>query len=81
MVAIKVVGLILVIALLTIPIYIAEKLSNSLGFMMILSGIFSSFFTLLGLYLSYVYDVTSGASIIIVSAVSLLLFLVIESVR
>jgi len=80
-VAIKVVGLILVIALLTIPIYIAEKLSNSLGFMMILSGIFSSFFTLLGLYLSYVYDVTSGASIIIVSAVSLLLFLVIERVR
>jgi zinc transport system permease protein len=80
-IAIKVVGLILVIALLTIPIYIAEKLSNSLGVMMIVSGVLSSFFTLFGLYLSYVYDVTSGASIIIVSAVALLLFLVIERVR
>jgi len=46
-VAIKVVGLILVIALLTIPVYIAEKLSNTLFMMMILSGIFSSVFTIL----------------------------------
>jgi len=45
-VAIKVVGLILVIALLTIPVYIAEKLSNTLYMMMILSGLFSSIFTL-----------------------------------
>jgi zinc transport system permease protein len=74
-VAIKVVGLILVIALLTIPIYIAEKLSNSLAKMMVLSGFISSFFTLVGLWLSYNYDLTSGASIIMVCAVSLLLFL------
>ena len=74
-VAIKVVGLILVIALLTIPIYIAEKLSNSLAKMMIISGILSSIFTLCGLWLSYTYDITSGASIIVVSAVSLLLFI------
>jgi zinc transport system permease protein len=80
-VAIKVVGLILVIALLTIPIYIAEKLSNSLGVMMIISGILSSFFTILGLILSYIYDVTSGASIIIVSAIGLIFFLVFEKVR
>ncbi len=46
-VAIKVVGLILVIALLTIPVYIAEKLSNTLYMMMILSGLFSSIFTLI----------------------------------
>ena len=75
-VAIKVVGLILVIALLTIPIYIAEKLSDSLGSMMFASGILSSIFTLLGLWLSYNYDLTSGASIIMVSALSLGLFLV-----
>ncbi len=80
-VAIKVVGLILVIALLTIPIYIAEKLSNSLGVMMIISGILSSFFTIIGLILSYIYDVTSGASIIIVSAIGLIFFLVFEKVR
>lgn len=74
-VAIKVVGLILVIALLTIPVYIAEKLSHSLFSMMLLSGLFSSVFTLLGLCFSYEYDVASGASIILVSAGSLFLFL------
>jgi len=80
-VAIKVVGLILVIALLTIPIYIAEKLSNSLGMMMITSGIFSSFFTIIGLIFSYIYDITSGASIIMVSAIGLLFFLLFEKNR
>jgi zinc transport system permease protein len=73
-ISIKVVGLILVIALLTIPIYIAEKLSNSLASMMIISGILSSIFTLAGLFISYNYDLTSGASIILVSALSLGLF-------
>lgn len=77
-IAIKVVGLILVIALLTIPIYIAEKLSNSLAGMMIISGFLSSCFTVLGLILSYIYDITSGASIIIVSALGLILFLMFE---
>ena len=74
-VAIKVVGLILVIALLTIPVYIAEKLSHTLFMMMILSGIFSSIFTIFGLWFSYEYDIASGASIILVSASSLFLFL------
>ncbi len=79
-VAIKVVGLILVIALLTIPVYIAEKLSHSLFTMMILSGLFSSVFTLFGLWFSYEYDIASGASIILVSATSLFLFLGIKKV-
>lgn len=77
-IAIKVVGLILVIALLTIPIYIAEKLSNSLGKMMIISGLLSTVFTLIGLFLSYQYDLTSGATIIMVSALSLALFLTVQ---
>ncbi len=75
-IAIKVVGLILVIAMLTIPVYIAEKLSNSLLSMMFLSGIIATVFTLLGLWLSYTYNLTSGASIIIVSAISLGIFLI-----
>jgi zinc transport system permease protein len=75
-VAIKVVGLILVIALLTIPIYIAEKLSSSLISMMIISGLLSSCFTLTGLALSYIYDLTSGATIIMVGAGGLVLFLI-----
>ena len=74
-IAIKVVGLILVIALLTIPIYIAEKLSKSLGMMMCVAGLLSSSFTLVGLWFSYQFDLTSGASIILVSAVALSIFL------
>jgi len=74
-IAIKVVGLILVIAMLTIPVYIAEKLSNSLFTMMFLSGAIATLFTLVGLWMSYTYDLTSGASIIMVSAVSLGMFL------
>lgn len=79
-IAIKVVGLILVIALLTIPIYIAEKLSNSLGMMMFLAGVFSSVFTIIGLWFSYQFDLTSGASIILVSAVALSIYLLISKV-
>lgn len=74
-VAIKVVGLILVIAMLTIPVYIAEKLSNSLFSMMFLSGLIATLFTMAGLWFSYTYDLTSGASIILVSAASLGIFL------
>ncbi|SHO81000.1 Zinc ABC transporter, inner membrane permease protein ZnuB [hydrothermal vent metagenome] len=74
-IAIKIVGLILVIALLTIPIYIAQNLANSLAIMMILSAILSSIFTLIGLVISYDYDISSGATIILVSALSLIIFL------
>jgi len=71
--AIKVVGLILVIALLTIPTYIAEIFSNTLSKMMILSCLFAMMFTLGGLSVSYLYDISSGASIILVAVLFLLL--------
>jgi zinc transport system permease protein len=80
-VAIKVVGLILVIALLTIPVYVAEKLSSTLYMMMILSALFSSLFTLLGLWFSYTFNIASGASIILISALSLFLFLLYNYLR
>lgn len=64
---IRAVGLILVIALLTIPPYIAEKLTNSMGAMMALSSLFSALFCFVGLSISYAFDVSSGASIILVA--------------
>ncbi len=64
---IQVVGLILVIALLTIPPFIAEKHANSLFKMMVFSCALSIIFTLTGLWLSYVFNLTSGASIILVA--------------
>jgi len=80
-IAIKVVGLILVIALLTIPVYIASSLSSSLKIMMITSGFLASIFTLIGLFISYEYDFTSGASIIITSAMGLILFLLVKRLK
>jgi zinc transport system permease protein len=77
-IAIKVVGLILVIALLTIPIYIAQNLSSTLYSMMILSGFIAAFFTIVGLWFSYSFDLTSGACIILVSAFSLMAFMIIS---
>jgi zinc transport system permease protein len=65
---IRVVGLILVIALLTIPPFIAEKFTGSLRAMMVLSSILSGLFTLAGLWLSYLFNLTSGATIILVAA-------------
>jgi len=75
---IQVVGLILVIALLTIPPYIAEKYSRSLLNMMVLSSVLSAIFTVAGLWLSYVFNLTSGASIIMVAGFGFLISLGIE---
>ncbi|XPV67858.1 MAG: metal ABC transporter permease [Halarcobacter sp.] len=71
--AIKVVGLILVIALLTIPTYLAELYSKKLSTMMIISSLVAVFLTLCGLVISYYYDISSGASIIIVGVITLVL--------
>ncbi|HIO90726.1 MAG TPA: metal ABC transporter permease [Campylobacterales bacterium] len=79
--AIKVVGLILVIALLTIPIYIAQYISSSLWSMMIVSSVVSTFFIIIGLWVSYTYDLTSGASIILVSSLGLAIFMLVLKLR
>ena len=71
--AIKAVGLILVIALLTIPTYLAETFCSKLSSLMFFSSSLATIFTLLGLVLSYVYDISSGASIIVVSVAVLAL--------
>jgi zinc transport system permease protein len=78
---IQVVGLILVIALLTIPPFIVEKYANSLVQMMVASSILGAVFTVTGLWLSYRYNLTSGASIIMVSGIVFLISLVVDQIR
>ena len=75
---IQVVGLILVIALLTIPPYIAEKFSKSLFQMMVASTLLNALFTICGLWFSYVFNLTSGASIILVAGADFLISLGVE---
>lgn len=71
--AIKAVGLILVIALLTIPTYLAEAFASKLSTMMIISSLFAILFTMIGLVISYLYDISSGASIIMSAVVILVI--------
>ncbi len=78
---IRVVGLILVIALLSIPPYIAERYSESLRSMMVFSVILSLLFTLLGLWFSYLFNLTSGATIIMVATAFFFISLVVDRVR
>lgn len=78
---IRVVGLILVIALFTIPPYIAERYSGSLRGMMAFSVALSSLFTVIGLWLSYLFNLTSGATIILVAAFFFFASLLIDRLR
>jgi zinc transport system permease protein len=75
---IQVVGLILVIALLTIPPFIMEKFARSLIHMMMGAICLGMVFTVSGLWLSYAFDLTSGATIIAVAGVAFFLALMIE---
>ena len=75
---VQVVGLILVIALLTIPPYIAEKYTRSLPQMMLLSCCFGMLFTVGGLWISYTLDVTSGAAIIFLAGTAFFFSLVFD---
>jgi zinc transport system permease protein len=75
---IQVVGLILVIALLTIPPFMVEKYAKSLFQMMMGSSLLGAVFTVCGLWLSYAFDLTSGASIILVAGIAFFLFFLID---
>jgi zinc transport system permease protein len=75
---IRIVGLILVIALLSIPPYIAEKVTDSLGKMMALSSLFGIFFTVTGLWISYRFNLTSGAAIILVAGAAFFITLAVD---
>ncbi len=71
MAAVPAIGLVLVIALLTIPAYLAERTARSLGMMMITAALWAIAFCLTGLGLAYAFDLTSGAAIVGVAVVTL----------
>jgi len=75
---IRVVGLILVIALLTIAPYVAERFARSLSRMIVFSIALNVLFTLVGLFLAYRFNLTSGAAIILAAAVGFFVFLGLE---
>jgi len=65
---IRIVGIILAIALLTMPAAIAGKFTHNMKKMMALSVVLSVLFITTGLWMSFVLDIESGATIILVAA-------------
>jgi len=78
----KVVGLIMVIALLTIPAAISGQLVKDMRAMMAVASLLGIIFTTTGLWLSYSLNLTSGATIILVAGAAYFLsFLVSRSIK
>ena len=72
-VLIRVVGIILVLALLTAPAAMAGMLTSNLKSRMIYSVLFGSIFCIAGLWISYEMNIASGAVIVILSVICYLL--------
>lgn len=72
-VLIKAVGIILIIALLTIPAAISRQFTYSIPRLMILSVILGIILTMSGLWLSYLFDLASGATIVLVLAIAFII--------
>jgi zinc transport system permease protein len=77
----RVVGLIMVIAMLTIPAAISGQFTKDLKKMMALAVVLGMVFTTTGLWISYAWNLTSGASIILVAGLAYLLTLLFRTLR
>ncbi|NCC16587.1 MAG: metal ABC transporter permease [Clostridia bacterium] len=80
-VLIRVVGIILILALFTAPTAIAGLIAKSLKWRMVLSIIIGGIFCLTGLSISYVLNIASGASIVILSALGYLVVYMAFSIK
>jgi zinc transport system permease protein len=75
---VRIVGIILIIALLTIPPAIARQYCNNLLPMMILSTALGIILTVGGLWISYVLDLPTGATVILLLACAFIISTVIK---
>ena len=79
-VLIKATGIILVIALLSIPAATSGLLTKTFSKRMIVAGLFGVFFTLFGLFISYEFSIASGASIVITAVLTYLVVFLIKKI-
>lgn len=63
----QVLGVTLIISAVVIPASIARLLSNHFGYMMVISGVLGAAISFAGIYLSYYFDIASGASVVLLS--------------
>jgi zinc transport system permease protein len=80
-VLIRVVGMILVIAMLAFPAAMARQFTHDIKKMMVLSVILGMIFTFCGLWISYLLNLASGATIILVSGLVLLATYIVMGLR
>ena len=77
----RVVGLIMVIALLTIPASISAMFLKEIRKIMVVASLLGMVFTTIGLFLSYFLNLTSGATIIAIAGIAYLVSLLIQNSR
>lgn len=65
--SLQTVGIILVVAMLITPASTAYLLTNRLWMMILLAACFGALSSIIGLYFSFVYNLSSGAAIVLVS--------------
>lgn len=77
---IQIVGLVLVIALLSLPAAISGLYTSSLGRMMVVSSALGWVFTTLGLMVSYSSNLPAGATIIVIAGISYLVSFLLQRI-
>jgi zinc transport system permease protein len=77
----RIVGMILIIALLTIPATLARQFTYDLRKMMLLAIAFGVLLTFGGLWLSYILDLASGATIVLLGGAALLVSFAVSGIR
>jgi zinc transport system permease protein len=80
-VLIRIVGMILVIALLTIPAALARQFTYDMRKMMALAIGFGILMTIGGLFLSYMLDIASGATIVLLGGIFMLISFGVNKIR
>jgi len=73
--SVRAIGIILILALFTIPPLIAERFTKKFFTMMILSGILGLIFMVCGILISYYFDVSPTPAIVLIASIALLLSL------
>lgn len=63
----QILGVTMVISAVVIPASIARLLSDRFSYMIFISAALGAFFSLFGIYLSYYFDIASGASVVLLS--------------
>ena len=74
--SVRAIGIILILALFTIPALIAERFTKKFFSMIILSGILGLIFMVSGILISFYYDISPTPTIVIISSIALLISLI-----